>query len=229
MKVGVVTGGARGIGLAIAQKLIREDIKVIIWDISEPTQVELVPYYMRVNVASFSEVKEAAAKVGDVDILINNAGITCDRLLIRMKEEDWDNVINVNLKGVFNCTHAFVPCMIKKRWGRVINISSVIGIIGNAGQSNYAASKAGIIGFTKSIAKEVASRNITCNAIAPGYIETEMTKNLSPQIKEAYIKSIPLGRPGTTEDVANLVQFLVSEEASYITGQVINLDGGMVT
>ena len=225
MKVAVVTGGAKGIGNAIVQKLMGDGIKVIIWDVIEPN---IETHFMKVNIASFNEVKEAANKIGDIDILINNAGITRDKLLIRMKEEDWDSVIDVNLKGTFNCTYTFLPGMIKKRYGRIVNISSVIGIIGNAGQSNYAASKAGIIGFTKSIAKEVGSRNITCNAIAPGYIETEMTKNLIPQIKEVYIKSIPLGRAGTPEDIANTVQFLISDEASYITGQVINLDGGMV-
>lgn len=231
MKVALVTGGSKGIGLAITQKLVDDGIKVIIWDIIEPmvgTIHELPLLFMKVNIASFNEVKESADKVGDIDILINNAGITRDKLLIRMKEEDWDSVIDVNLKGVFNCTHALLPGMIKKRWGRIVNISSVIGVIGNAGQSNYSASKAGIIGFTKSIAKEIASRNITCNAIAPGFILTEMTENLPPQIKEAYVKSIPIGRAGTPADVANLVHFLISEEASYITGQVINLDGGMI-
>ncbi|MBI4722360.1 MAG: 3-oxoacyl-[acyl-carrier-protein] reductase [Candidatus Stahlbacteria bacterium] len=226
MKVAVVTGGSKGIGLAIAQKLISDGIKVIIWDVIEPIVPDIE--FRKVNIASFNEVKESANKIGDIDILVNNAGITRDKLLMRMKEEDWDSVIAVNLKGTFNCTHAFLPGMIKKRYGRIVNISSVIGIIGNAGQSNYAASKAGIIGFTKSIAKEVGSRNITCNAIAPGFILTEMTQNLSPQIKESYIKSIPLARAGTPEDIANTVQFLISDEASYITGQVINLDGGMV-
>ena len=238
MKIAVVTGGAKGIGLAIAQKLVGDGIKVIVWDVievkvvsttgSEKLKVKSDASFMRVNVTDFDEVKEAANKIGDIDILINNAGITRDKLLIRMKEEDWDAVINVNLKGTFNCTYAFLPGMIRKRYGRIVNISSVIGVIGNAGQSNYAASKAGIIGFTKSIAKEVGSRNITCNAIAPGFILTEMTKNLSPKIKEAYIKSIPLGRAGTPENIVHTVQFLISDEASYITGQVVNLDGGMV-
>ncbi len=225
MKVALITGGAKGIGKAIAERLKINGLKVIIWDIIEPkTDIS----FMKVDITSFSEVKEAAKAAGDIDILINNAGITCDKLLLRMKEEDWDKVISVNLKGVFNCTHTFLPGMIRKRWGRIVNISSVIGLIGNAGQSNYAASKAGIIGFTKSIAREVASRNITCNAIAPGYIATEMTEKLPQEVKEVYLKSIPLKRAGTSGDVASLVSFLISDGASYITGQTINLDGGMV-
>jgi 3-oxoacyl-[acyl-carrier protein] reductase len=226
MKTAIVTGGARGIGLVIAQKLAAEDVRVIVWDVKEPTSDDIS--FEKCDVTSFSQVKEMASQTGDIDILINNAGITRDKLLMRMKEEDWDRVIDVNLKGTFNCVHAFLPGMIRKRGGRIVNISSIIGLIGNAGQSNYAASKAGIIGFTKSIAREVASRNVTCNAITPGYILTEMTENLPSQVKEAFVKSIPLGRPGTPDDVANVVRFLVSEEANYITGQVLNVDGGMV-
>lgn len=241
MKTALVTGGARGIGLAIAKKL-KTNYRVIIWDIEQMndegrrTKDEKSHIYeqttgfefRKVDISNFEEVHQKAKEVGELDILINNAGITRDKLLLRMGEDDWDKVIKVNLKGTFNCTHAFLPAMIRKRWGRIINITSVIGIIGNKGQANYSASKAGIIGFTKSIAKEVGSRNITCNAIAPGYIITEMTEKLPTEVQEAYIKSIPLGRGGTPEEIAELVNFLCSEEASYLTGQVINIDGGMV-
>ena len=226
MKVALITGGARGIGKAIAERLKINGVKIVIWDVGE-CELEDVSF-MKVDVTSFSDVKEAAKKVGDIDILINNAGISRDQLLLRMKEEDWDKVISVNLKGVFNCTHAFLHGMIKKRCGRIVNLASIIGLIGNKGQSNYSASKAGVIGFTKSIAREVASRNVTCNAIAPGYIATEMTVKLPLEVKEAYLKSIPLGRAGTPKEVASLISFLISDEASYITGQTINLDGGMV-
>ncbi len=237
-KIAVVTGGAQGIGKSIVQKLAENGAKVFIWDVNEErgkqTEKELREKgfdvtFMKVNIGDFQEVNESAKKIGEIDILVNNAGITRDKLLLRMNETDWDAVISVNLKGTFNCTKAFLPSMLKKRNGRIVNISSVIGLMGNKGQSNYAASKAGIIGFTKSVAKEVASRNITCNAIAPGYIETEMTEKLPEEVKKAYIEVIPLRRPGKPEDVANVVLFLVSESASYITGQVINVDGGMLT
>ncbi|MCK4352697.1 3-oxoacyl-[acyl-carrier-protein] reductase [candidate division WOR-3 bacterium] len=229
--IALVTGGARGIGKAIAQKLKADGLKIIIWDIvDEGSDIAkaIDALFMKVDIASFKDVTSAAKSTGDIDILINNAGINRDKLLLRMQEEDWDNVLNINLKGVFNCTRAFLPGMIKKKWGRIVNISSIIGIIGNRGQSNYAASKAGIIGFTKSIAKEVGIRNITCNTIAPGYIETEMTGQLTEEVKKAYIESIPLKRPGTPGEVADLVSFLISEKANYITGQTIHLDGGMV-
>jgi 3-oxoacyl-[acyl-carrier protein] reductase len=164
---------------------------------------------------------------GRIDVLVNNAGITRDTLLLRMKEVDWDAVLAVNLKSVFNCTQAAVRFMTKQRYGRVVNIASVVGAMGNAGQANYAASKAGIMGFTKSVAREVAGRNVTVNAVAPGFIETEMTAKLSDKVKEAFLVQIPLGRAGRPEDVAQLVKFLISEDASYITGQIIHLNGGM--
>lgn len=240
-KVSLVTGAARGIGKEIALTLAREGSAIVLWDINSELckkveeQIKKLgtnALFSEVEVSNLEEVsnavKTAVEKFGTIDILVNNAGITKDTLIIRMKEEDWDKVIAVNLKGVFNCTKEVIPVMMKKSWGRIINITSVIGIIGNRGQANYAASKAGIIGLTKSIAKEVASRNITCNAIAPGYIETEMTSKLPESVKEAYIKSIPLARAGTPSDVANLVLFLAQDESSYITGQVINVDGGMV-
>ncbi len=231
-KISIVTGGARGIGRVIAEQLASQKSKVFVWDIIKlKTQTTLrVPELKTqiVDITNLKEVEDTIKSIGDIDILINNAGINIDKLLLRMEEKDWDKVIDVNLKGVFNCTKSCVPFMLKKRWGRIINISSVIGIIGNKAQANYAASKAGIMGFTKSIAKEYASRNITCNAIAPGYIETDMTANLPQAVKDAYLSVIPLKRAGTPEDVANLVSFLVSDAASYITGQVINIDGGMV-
>lgn len=225
MKTVLITGGSRGIGLAIAKRFQLEN-NIIIWDIEENKDLPLK--FMKVDISNFEEVRQKAKEVGDIDILINNAGITRDKLLLRMKEEDWDKVITVNLKGVFNCTQAFIPGMIKKKWGRIINMSSVIGIMGNKGQANYSASKAGIIGFTKSIAKEVGSRNITCNAIAPGYIITEMTEKLPSEVQEAYINSIPLGRGGTPEEIAELINFLCSDAGGYITGQAIHIDGGMV-
>jgi 3-oxoacyl-[acyl-carrier protein] reductase len=242
-KVAVVTGGSRGIGRAIIMALAEPNLTVVFNHFDPPedaaadetikmasekgSEIEGV----RLDVSNHQAVQEfingVVERHGRIDILVNNAGITRDTLLLRMKEADWDAVLAVNLKSVFNCTQAAVRFMTKQRYGRVVNIASVVGAMGNAGQANYAASKAGIMGFTKSVAREVASRNVTVNAVAPGFIETEMTAKLSDKVKEAFLVQIPLGRAGRPEDVAQLVKFLVSDDASYITGQIIHLNGGM--
>lgn len=240
-KIAVITGGARGIGKEIAKVLAREGANCVLCDVNAQelktaaTEIESLGVQclgLALNVCDLKQCEDVVNKVIDkfekLDILINNAGITKDGLLLRMKEEDWDSVIAVNLKGTFNCTKAALKVMLKQKSGRIVNVASIIGMIGNAGQANYAASKAGIIGLTKSAAKEVASRNINVNAIAPGFIETKMTEVLSDEVKEAMLKQIPLRRFGKPEDVGNLVLFLVSDDASYITGQVIKIDGGMV-
>jgi len=242
-KVAVVTGGSRGIGRAIIMALAEPGLTVVFnhFDPPEDTAADETIAMardkgceiegMRLDVADYEAVQEFFVGVvdrhGRVDILVNNAGITRDTLLMRMKEVDWDAVLAVNLKSVFNCTQAVARHMTKQRYGRVVNIASVVGAMGNAGQANYAASKAGIMGFTKSVARELASRNVTVNAVAPGFIETEMTAQLPEKAKEAFLAQIPLGRAGQPEDVAEVVKFLISEEASYITGQVIHLNGGM--
>jgi len=242
-KVAVVTGGSRGIGRAIIMALAEPGLTVVFnhFDPPEDTAADETIAMaqdkgceiegMRLDVADHKAVQEFIAGVvdrhGRVDVLVNNAGITRDTLLMRMKEVDWDAVLAVNLKSVFNCTQAVARHMTKQRYGRVVNIASVVGAMGNAGQANYAASKAGIMGFTKSVARELASRNVTVNAVAPGFIETEMTAQLSEKAKEAFLAQIPLGRAGQPEDVAQVVKFLISAEASYITGQVIQLNGGM--
>ncbi|MBU0599686.1 3-oxoacyl-[acyl-carrier-protein] reductase [bacterium] len=241
-QVAIVTGGGRGIGKAISKRLAQEGAQVVVCDIDKKLAEEVAgeikdqfkkeTLALEVNVADITSVEEMASQTlsrfENTHILINNAGINRDTLLIRMSDEDWHKVIEVNLTGVFNCTKVVAKKMIKQRYGKMVNISSVIGIMGNAGQVNYAASKAGIIGLTKSIAKELASRNITVNAIAPGFIETEMTKVLSPEIKEELLKRIPLNRFGKPSDVAELALFLSTSASEYITGQVIVIDGGMI-
>ena len=240
-KAALITGGARGIGKMIAQRFISEGADIALCDINfeaaQSSAKELsggngTIKAFSMNVADEENVNEAvkgvANEFGKIDILVNNAGITRDTLMLRMKTEDWNAVIAVNLTGVFNVSKAVVRLMVKTRLGRIINIASVVGVIGNPGQVNYAASKAGIIGLTKTMAKEFASRDITVNAIAHGYIRTEMTEHLSQEAKDAFLRAIPLNRPGTPEDVAAVAAFLASDDASYITGQVICVDGGMV-
>ncbi|MGQ9701705.1 MAG: 3-oxoacyl-[acyl-carrier-protein] reductase [bacterium] len=237
-KIALITGGASGIGAAIAKKFIENGAAVIIVDIDQELgnatakQLGEKAFFYYMNIADEQSVNDTINQIlntfAKIDILVNNAGITNDKLLIRMTKEDWERVININLTGTFLVTRAVVKNMMKQHYGRIVNIASVIGMMGNAGQANYAASKAGIIGFTKSCAKELASRNITVNAIAPGFIETKMTEKLPDEVKQMYFKLIPLGRFGKPEDVANLALFLCSDQADYITGQVIAIDGGMV-
>ena len=238
----MVTGGSRGIGKAIALKYAQNGYNVVINYVSDKTNVEeLQKEFTKLNVECLIEkadvskseevekiVKKAIEKFNKIDVLVNNAGITRDGLLMRMKEEDFDKVIEINLKGTFLITKSVIPYMLKKRDGKIINLASVVGVTGNAGQCNYSASKAGIIGFTKSIAKELASRNIRANAIAPGFIDTDMTSILSDEVKDSINVQIPMKRMGTTQEIANVAYFLGCEESSYITGQVINIDGGMV-
>ena len=238
-RVAIVTGSGRGIGRAIALKLAEVGATVVVNDINEAAQdvAEEIRATGRQSLAALANVSSSedvsklveitVSTYGKIDILVNNAGITRDKLLIRMSDEDWDEVININLKSVFLCTRAAVRYMTKQRWGRIISIASIVGLIGNPGQANYASAKAGVIGFTRTIAKEVASRGITVNAIAPGFIDTEMTQRLGESQRQELLKRIPLGYLGSPGDVAEAVAFLASEEARYITGQVINVDGGM--
>jgi len=239
-KVAIVTGAARGIGKAIARKLSQDGATVVICDLLEEVSAtaeelrsegaKVLP--LQVNITDLeavnSMVQTTIDELGSVDILCNNAGIVRDALLVRMKESDWDAVIAVNLKGAFNCTKAVVRHMMKQRWGKIVNTSSVMGIVGNAGQANYSASKAGLIGLTKSLAKELGRRGINVNAVAPGYIVSKMTESLPESEKKKILDFVPLGTLGYPEDVANLVAFLVSDSARYITGQVIPVDGGLV-
>lgn len=241
-KTAVVTGGSRGIGRAIALELASCGANVVVnytrnskaadEVVAEIEAMGLSGMAVKADVSIASEVENLVNEVlktfGSIDILVNNAGITRDNLIIRMTEKEFDEVINTNLKGAFICTKAVSRVMIKQKSGKIINVSSVVGIVGNAGQSNYAAAKAGLIGFTKSMAKELAKRGINVNAVAPGFIQTDMTSVLPENVKEEFLKSIPLMRIGKPEDIAKTVLFLVSEYSDYITGQVINIDGGMV-
>lgn len=237
----VITGGSKGIGRAICLSFAGSDTCIYFnYSSSSAAAAETERLIadaggratgLRVNVASENEVtaffKKIVDETGRIDVLVNNAGITKDGLLVRMKEKDWDDVIDTNLKGAFNCMKIAGKTMMKQRYGRIINITSVVGVIGNPGQANYAASKAGLIGLTKAVAKELASRGITVNAVAPGYVETDMTASLSDKARDALIDRIPIGRVGKPEDVAAVVAFLASESAGYLTGQVIHVNGGM--
>jgi len=240
-KVAIVTGGNRGIGKGIALKLAQEGAMVAICGTNEATLKEAVleieklgvkSFQMKVDVSKGPEVESFVKVVlemfGKIDILVNNAGITKDNLLLRMSEQEWDDVLNTNLKSAFLMTKYTVKQMMKARQGKIINITSIVGVRGNAGQANYAASKAGMIGLTKTTAREFSSRNITCNAIAPGFIQTDMTHSLDEKTKEMMLKEIPLGFLGETSDIANVVAFFASDDSRYITGQVVCVDGGMV-
>jgi len=240
-KVAIITGGARGIGKEIAMTFAREGCSISLCDVN-PEALALAQKDIEslggqcvtgvVDVTKFEQVEFFVQKTLDkfqkIDILVNNAGITKDTLLVRMSETDWDAVLGVNLKGAFNCTKAVAKVMMKQRDGRIVNMASIIGLIGNAGQANYAASKGGLIALTKTVAKELASRSVRVNAIAPGFIQTDMTAKLPDNVKSEMLKHVPMGKMGTVTDVANLALFLVSDDSSYITGQVVTVDGGMV-
>lgn len=239
-KTALVTGSGRGIGNSIAHALAKEGVNIIITDVSDANSTQVVSdikkhgvncAFFIMNVADSSSVTDCIKKIQEsdmtVDILVNNAGVTRDNLLIRLKEEDWDLVLNINLKGAFNCTKAVAPIMMKSRWGRIINITSIVGVMGNKGQANYSASKAGLIGLTKSCAQELSSRNITVNAVAPGFIVSDMTNALNEDVQKDFMSKIPLGRFGTVDEIANAVTFLASDKAAYVTGQVMGVNGGM--
>ena len=240
-RVALVTGAGRGIGATIARTLAADNTDIAVVDYGEESSAAqalqaiaeagaAVRYY-RCDVSDFAAAKAVADSVakdfGKIDILVNNAGVTADKLIMRMSEEDWDRVLSINLKGCFNMVKHVTPYMMRKRYGRIVSISSVVGLMGNAGQANYAASKAGIIGLTKTVAKEFGSRGITANAVAPGFIKTAMTDALTEEQKQAMYKMTPLGRLGETQDIADAVKFLVSDAAAYITGVVLKVDGGM--
>lgn len=241
-KTAIVTGASRGIGAAIARRFAEEGANIVVnysgsQDKAEAVVAEIEQaggkaIAVKANVADADAVKslaDAAMKeFGSIDILVNNAGITRDNLMMRMKEDEWDDVINTNLKGVFLCTKAVTRQMMKQRAGRIVNIASIVGVMGNAGQANYVAAKAGVIGLTKTTARELASRGITANAVAPGFITTDMTEKLGDDVQSSMLAQIPLARFGAPEDVANAALFLASDEASYVTGQTLHLDGGMV-
>jgi len=240
-RIALITGGARGIGFAIASELASDGYSIVISDIIADAAADAAKQLalkgvetlaVSGDVSKADEVEkmfaQASERFGAVDILVNNAGVTRDGLLLRLDEKDWDMVLAVNLKGAFLCTKIAARIMMKNRWGRIINISSVVGVMGNAGQANYSASKAGLIGLTKSSAKELGSRNITVNAVAPGYIQTEMTDKLPEAVKEGFMSMLQIKRPGTPLDVARVVSFLASDKAEYLTGQVIHCDGGML-
>ncbi len=237
-KVALITGATRGIGRAIAESLAKAGMTVIGTATTDAGSGSITNYLkeyngigIRLNVTNKEEiektVKEISTKYGDIMVLVNNAGVTKDNLFMRMKEEDWDQVIDTNLKSVFLLSKAVIRGMITAKFGRIINIASVVGFTGNAGQVNYSSSKSGLLGFSKSLAKEVGSRNITVNCVAPGFIQTDMTDKLTDEIKALYIKNIPLARFGKVEDIANSVKFLASDEANYITGSTIHVNGGM--
>lgn len=239
-RVSIVTGASQGIGEAIAKELAKEGAEVILVDIQQEKLEEVAKsicagggkaFPCHADVSRLDEatrvVESVLEKHQKIDHLINNAGITRDNLLMRMKEEEWDAVLAVNLKGIFNFSRAVIRDMVAHRYGRIVNISSVVGLMGNVGQTNYSASKAGVIGFTKSLAREVASRGITVNAVAPGYVATSMTENLPDSVKKTFLGVIPMKRFGAPEEVAHVVKFLLSDEAAYITGQVININGGI--
>ena len=240
-RIAVVTGAAQGIGRAIAESLAAAGADIVVADLDPGRSQETVAAVeklgrkalnVKVNVADSNETKSLVEQVikawGKIDILVNNAGITRDGLLLRMKDEDWNLVMQVNLNGTFNCTKAVLQPMTKQRYGRIVNIASIVGVMGNAGQANYAASKAAVIGFTKTVGREYASRNVTVNAVAPGFIDTAMTHGLPAEVKETLQKQIPLGRLGRPEDIAAAVRFLASEDAAYITGHVLHVNGGML-
>jgi len=240
-RVAIVTGGAQGIGYAIVEMLAQRGASVMIADVTtdkaeaaakevaDKTGRKILARSVNVmeNTSAKAMVDAVMEQFGKVDILVNNAGITRDNLIVRISEEDWDAVLDINLKGAFNCSQAVVRPMMKQRYGRIVNISSVSGVVGQAGQTNYSSSKAGLLGFTKALAKEVGSRNITVNAVAPGFIETRLTVNLPQEIKDISMKLTPMGRFGTPKDIAYAVAFLASEEASFITGATLQVDGGM--